>query len=135
MSNYNQLKLFTSEFPEWKNITIEWLYDYLTSLYPEMNFKLVKKENYFDTNKYFSIEQTVYKKVELKFSIGEYNQCVTWCKNRNYISCYSMKLFGDWAGHGETFDNMEDFIKLVPLRIKNCKDCANEYKNRKTDVN
>lgn len=135
MNNYNQLKLFTPELPEWKNITIEWLYDYLTFLYPEMKFKLIEKENYFDKNKYFSIEQTAYKKVELQFSLGEYAQCVTTCKNRNYISCSSMKLYGSYAGHGETYDNMEDFIKSVPLRIQRCKENAMEYKNKKTDVN
>ena len=131
MNNCNQLKLFNPGLPEWKNITIEWLYDYLTSLYPEMNFQY--GEGVDEGEKI--VKQTAYKKVKLDFGLGIYAESVDWVKNRNFISCHSEQEFGHWSGMGETYDNMEDFIKLLPLRIQHCKDSANEYKNRKTDVN
>ena len=86
MSNFIQLNLFNKELPNWANITIEWLLEYLVSLYPEMKFKLFEEEDY-DGNNYFCIKQTAFKKVKLEFSsanqteglsriIDEYNKLI-----------------------------------------------------------
>ena len=127
MNEYAQLSLFAPEFPEWKNITIEWLFNYLSMLYPEMKFQL---EKYIDWNdeECCHIIQTAFKKVELTFDIGEYDDCVTWNKNKNYVGCGTMQKYGHWSGMGETYDCWEDFKERVPLRIQHCKKSAEDYK-------
>ena len=127
MSNFIQLNLFNKELPNWANITIEWLLEYLVSLYPEMKFKLFEKEDY-DGNNYFCIKQTVFKKVKLEFYLDEFDSSVTWCKNRNYISCTTEKEFGNWCGMSAPIDNIEDFLELLPILIKRCKESFLEYK-------
>ena len=135
--DYTQLDLFAPVLPEWNKITAEHLFNYLSSLYPDMKFKLNKGYDYWDNEEYASIEQTAYKKVRLIFDLGRYDDKVTFVKNRNYIGCSTEKLFGDWCGMSETYDCLEDFLEIAPLRVKQCKDQAKKYnqclknKNRK----
>lgn len=128
--NSLQLNLFTPQFPTWTEINIKWLFDYLSSLYPEMKLILENVQDGFDNISYQEIKQTAFKKVELKFYTGYYDEFVTWAKNRNYIACDLMQNFGDWSGMCETYDNWEEFLEMVPLRIKNCKERFEEYKNK-----
>ena len=128
MFNYTQqLNLFTPSLPEWKNITIEWLFDYISSLYPEMKFACIEKEDY-DGNKEIVIQQSIFKKANLEFSLGEYDECVDWVKNKNYIGCSTEKFFGNWGGMIETYDCMENFIESLPIRIQKFKETIIEYK-------
>lgn len=127
MTDFIQLNLFNKRLPNWSDITIEWLLEYLTSLYPEMKFKLFEKEDY-DGNNYFCIKQTVFKKVKLEFYLDEFDSSVTWCKNRNYISCVTEKEFGNWYGMSMPIDNIEGFLELLPIQIKRCKESFLEYK-------
>ena len=128
MFNYNQqLNLFTPSFPEWKNVTIEWLFDYVSSLYPEIKFECIQKEDY-DGNKEFVIQQTIFKKAKLEFYLGEYDDDVYWVKNKNYIGCNTEKHFDNWCGMSETYACMEDFIKFLPIRIQQFKETVIQYK-------
>lgn len=127
MTDFIQLNLFNKRLPNWSDITIEWLFEYLTSLYPEMKFKLFEEEDY-DGNRDFCIKQTAFKKVKFEFYLDEFCSSVTWCRNRNYISCTTEQEFGNWSGMSAPIDNMEDFLKLLPILIKGCKESFLKYK-------
>ncbi len=129
MINAVQLSLFTPQFPDWKEINTKWVFDYLSALYPEMKFICEEIQDGFDNTSYIVIKQTAFKKVGLEYYCDEYSKSVTWCKNRNFVSCNLEQYFGDWSGMGESYDNWEKFLEMIPIRIKQCKDRWKEYKN------
>lgn len=128
-----QQSLFTPSLPEWQNVTIEWLFEYITCLYPEMKFKCFETYN-FDGEKSITIKQAAFKKIQLDFGIGEYDKCVDWCKNRNYVFCHTGQEFGNWSGSGETWDCMEEFLEFLPLRVEQCKNCFAKYKEYRRNI-
>ena len=94
-----------------------------------MKFICEEIQDGFDDTSYIVIKQTAFKKVGLEYYCDEYSKSVTWCKNRNFVSCNLEQYFGDWSGMGESYDNWEKFLEMIPIRIKQCKDRWKEYKN------
>ena len=130
MCNSLQLSLFTPQPPDWKKINTKWVFDYLSSTYPEMKFICENVLDGFDNVSYIVIKQTAFKKVELSFYCDEYDKSVTWCKNRNFVGCTLEQYFDDWSGMSESYDHWEEFFEMIPIRIKQCKDRFEEYKNK-----
>lgn len=120
-----QLKLFTPVEPEWQDITIEWLFDFLNNQYPEMKFFIDRKTSY-DGTPY--IRQNLHKKIVCQFYIGKFDKCVEQAKNPNYIGVAYGKCFGNWGQTSCPIDSMEEFKELLPHIIEESKKNVLLYK-------
>jgi len=132
-----QLNLFTPSEPEWKDITIEWLFEFLNNRYREMKFYIDRNSSY-DGTPY--IRQNLHEKIECSFHIGEFDIDVNWVKNRNYIGVSYGKCFGNYGQTSYPIDTMDEFKEYLPRVIEESKKNITLYKeyikNRKDeDVN
>lgn len=124
-----QLSLFAPAEPEWENITLEWLFEYLNTHYPELKFKIEKDYDGKDT----WIEQSICKKVRLYFYVDRYDKdCVIpGYAGKKFIGGASERLFGAFSGQSIGFDSMEELKNLLPRRVEIFWENVKDYKNHK----
>ena len=127
MSNTFQLKLFSPTEPEWENITLEWLFEYLNSYYPELKFIIDKDYD----GRVIGIEQSVCKKVRLQFYIARYDKCVPGRAGKKFIGGSSERYFGPYCGQTFGFDSMEELKEMLPRRIEIFWQNIEDFKNYK----
>lgn len=95
-----QLSLFQPTEPEWNNITLDWLQEYITN-YSDLKF--IQKDN--------GIECCL-KKVVLRFSISIVDLKEYTCWTNPLLVHFDLhKNGGDYQGLGFAVDNMNNFRK------------------------
>lgn len=130
MTTAIQLNLFSPPEPAWEDITIEWLFNYLNSQYPEMKFTTKEHVGW---SKFIKITQNMHNRIELYLYVGKHDKdAVTDNKGLIYIGYSYGKEYGDYHHRCGSIDSMEELKKELPIFIKKCKDYVEEYKkNRK----
>ena len=99
--------------PEWNDITLDWLQDYITR-YSDLSFKRKEMWSYYNpqTDKEEMIEEIecVIKNVILSFHISVIDiKEYIWWKNPVLVHIDLNKRKGDYEGLGFAVDNMKDF--------------------------
>ena len=108
-----QLSFQLTQEPEWNDITLDWLQDYITR-YSDLSFKRKEMWSYYNpqTDKEEMIEEIecVIKNVILSFhiSIVDIKEYIWW-KNPVLVHIDLHKTKGDYEGLGFAVDNMKDF--------------------------
>lgn len=120
-----QLKIFQVEEPAWSEITIDWLFEYLQTEYPEMKFELLTYAN--GSNE---IRQTFTKKARCSFSINKDADLTIW-KNSVLVHLGVQKTYGNYCGMGEAVNSMDKFKERLPIYINSCKEHAANYNKAK----
>lgn len=112
-----QLSFQLTQEPEWNDITLDWLQEYITQHF-DLSFKRKEKWSYYNpqTDKTENIEEIecVIKNVCLSFHISivdlkEY----TWWNNPLLVHFDMHKTKGDYQGLGFCVNNMNDFKKSL----------------------
>jgi len=93
-----QLRLFQLQEPEWNDITINWLFEYL-------NANTDLKFNLKDNNVECSVKNVVLNFYISSVDLKEY----TWWTNSLLVHFDMHKIKGDYQGLGFAVDNMQDF--------------------------
>ena len=129
MSNAVQLSLlsllFSNEVSDFSNITDDWLLSFLNTQYPEMNFKIV---NDF-ADRRARITQTISKKIQLYFHIGQYMKCVENKGGNNFVGFSYGKEYGDFHHRSGPLDTMEEFKNKLPEIIQIAKEYMKKGRN------
>lgn len=121
-----QLSLFSINEPNFYDLTLNWLAEYLNTHYPEMKFKIYK---YFDED---VIGQTLSNKITFQFSIVDKNDDDKfWSrKEKRYISVNANKKYGDFEGFGYGLDSIEEFKTELNILIPRCKEWIAQSKRK-----
>ena len=110
-----QLSFQLTQEPEWNDITLDWLQEYITQ-YSGLEFKRKDLWNYYNpqTDKNEEVEEIecVIKNVCLSFHISETNHPEIWT-NPILVHFDLSKRKGDYEGLGFCVNNMNDFKKSL----------------------
>ena len=101
-----QLSLFAE--PTIENVTIEWIYDFLTRNLPQL---LWQYEEMIDGSK--GIVQKKNKKISISVDIGKFSDTVTWVNSKKYIGINAQKNYGDYNGVGMPITSIEEFKEQI----------------------
>ncbi len=113
----NQLNIFSINEPDFYDLTLNWLVEYLNIHYPEMKFKIYE---YFGE---MVVGQTQSSKIVCQFNIvdKDKNDKFWRRKQKRYIGISARKKYGDFEGMGCGLDSIQEFKTELCVLIPRCK--------------
>lgn len=121
-----QLSLFeqpVEELPDIKDVTIEWLYNYIKILYPQFAFA----KSFADGTE--KITQTISKKIDLQISAGNFYSHVAIIGGQPYIRLSYGKNYGTYEHSSRPCLTTEEFFISLKTAVTKIEEYLNERVN------
>ena len=122
-----QLTLFQLE-PNWLDISLNWLLDYLQNNYPDANFQIIREKDW-DGEYYESIHAMSSKRADVYFAINRDGVDLTIWDSPMIIHCDVQQNYGHQSGMGCAVDNCDDFKMQSQICINSWRNHIANYKN------
>ena len=123
-----QLSLFAQpveELPDIKDVTIEWLYNHINTLYPQFAFAVTK--SFADEKE--EITQTISKNIDLSVTVNKFDNHVACIGGQPYIGLDYGKNYDTYEHSCRPCLSTEEFLNRLESAVAQCEEFLKEKRS------